>query len=276
MSQHAPRTARIIERIQETSDIFTLRLKYADALEQREFEFEPGQFNMLYLHGVGEVAISIISDPRDSHFIAHTIRDVGRVTHGFAALNAGDQIGIRGPFGRGWPLAEVEGKNVVIVTGGLGCAPVLSVIYYMLRRRERFGRLTILQGVKHANDLIWRERYDAWKQEPDTTVSLAADIPGSDGTLFRGTVVELFNRLDGNSDNSVALLCGPEFMNLAAIGELRARGYADESIWVSLERNMQCATGFCGHCQLGPLFVCRDGPVFRYDQIADWLGKRGF
>ncbi len=276
MSLHAPRTTRIVERIQETSDIFTLRLEYLDALEQQEFEFEPGQFNMLYLHGVGEVPISIISDPRDSHYIAHTIRDVGRVTHGFAALEVGDQIGIRGPFGRGWPLAEVQGKDLIIVTGGLGCAPVLSVIHYVLRRRERFGRLTILQGVKHVNDLIWRERYEQWRQERDTTVLLAADIPGPDQSLFRGTVVDLFNRLDRDGSNGVALLCGPEIMMLTAIGELRAQGYADQSIWVSLERNMQCANGFCGHCQMGPLFVCRDGPVFRYDRIADWLGKRGF
>ena len=276
MSLHAPRTTRIVERIQETSDIFTLRLEYLDALEQQEFEFEPGQFNMLYLHGVGEVPISIISDPRDSQYIAHTIRDVGRVTHGFAALEVGDQIGIRGPFGRGWPLAEVQGKDLIIVTGGLGCAPVLSVIHYVLRRRERFGRLTILQGVKHVNDLIWRERYEQWRQERDTTVLLAADIPGPDQSLFRGTVVDLFNRLDRDGSNGVALLCGPEIMMLTAIGELRAQGYADQSIWVSLERNMQCANGFCGHCQMGPLFVCRDGPVFRYDRIADWLGKRGF
>ena len=276
MSLHAPRTTRIVERIQETSDIFTLRLEYLDALEQQEFEFEPGQFNMLYLHGVGEVPISIISDPRDSHYIAHTIRDVGRVTHGFAALEVGDQIGIRGPFGRGWPLAEVQGKDLIIVTGGLGCAPVLSVIHYVLRRRERFGRLTILQGVKHVNDLIWRERYEQWRQERDTTVLLAADIPGPDQSLIRGTVVDLFNRLDRDGSNGVALLCGPEIMMLTAIGELRAQGYADQSIWVSLERNMQCANGFCGHCQMGPLFVCRDGPVFRYDRIADWLGKRGF
>lgn len=276
MSVHLPRPARVVERVQEARDIFSLRLRYADVAAQEEFEFAPGQFNMLYLHGVGEVAISIVSDPRDSHSILHTIRVVGRATRGLAALQVGDEVGVRGPFGRGWPLKAALGRDLVLVTGGLGCAPVVSVINYVMRRRERYGRVTILQGVRHADDLIWRERYAAWAREPDTEVLLAADMPGQDGQLFHGTVVELFNRVQWNPDNTMAMLCGPEVMMLAAVGELRDRGLGDEAIWVSLERNMQCANGLCGHCQVGPLFVCRDGPVFSYAEIADWFGKRGF
>lgn len=272
---HTPRAARIIERTQESSEVFTLRLRYRDPPGERGTVFAPGQFHMIALHGVGEVPISIVNDPLDDQYFDHTIRAVGRVTNGLDALRVGDWVGVRGPFGRGWPLAECEGRDLVLLTGGLGCAPLVSVIEYVTRRRERYGCLVILQGVKHRNDLIWRERYDAWAQLPDTEVLLAADIVEQDRGLFRGTVVELFHRCQADLSNSVAMLCGPEPMMLAAVGELRGQGLSDQEIWLSLERNMHCGTGLCGHCQLGPKFVCKDGPVFRYDELAEWFGKKG-
>ena len=271
-----PRPARVVERIQESPDIFTLRLQYPDAVSGERIVFAPGQFNMVYLHGVGEVPISIVSDPDSEQLFDHTIRAVGRVTRGLSALREGDQVGIRGPFGRGWPLAEAEGKDLVIVTGGLGCAPVVAVINYVFRRRERFGHVTLLQGVKHHEDLIWRERYASWAEQPDTTVALAADNPGHDSSLFEGNVVQLFDRVEVAADNAIAMLCGPEIMMKFSADALLARGFAPESLWVSMERNMQCANGLCGHCQVGPLFVCRDGPVFRYDQVAEWFFRKGF
>lgn len=278
MNLHAvvPRQARVLERIQESADIFTLRLEYPDEAGQRRFVFAPGQFNMVYLHGVGEVPISIVSDPENAHCFDHTIRAVGRVTEGLSNLKPGDSVGIRGPFGRGWPLAEAEGKDLVIVTGGLGCAPVVAVINYVFRRRERFGHVTLLQGVKHRNDLIWRDRYTEWAGQPNTTVALAADNPERDDRLFEGNVVQLFDRVDLNPENGIGLLCGPEIMMHFAIEALRSKGYADTDLWVSMERNMHCANGQCGHCQVGPLFVCRDGPVFRYDQVAQWFYRKGF
>jgi NAD(P)H-flavin reductase len=265
-----------MERIQESSDIFTLRLHYPDAEGGRPFVFAPGQFNMVYLHGVGEVPISIVSDPEDDHYFDHTIRSLGRVTRGLERLREGDHVGIRGPFGRGWPLAEAEGKDLVIVTGGLGCAPVVAVINYIFRRRERFGHVTLLQGVKHRNDLIWRERYAQWSEQPDTLVALAADNPDHDRSLFQGNVVQLFDRIELPSDNAIAMLCGPEIMMKFSVEALLERGFSTTDLWVSMERNMQCATGLCGHCQVGPLFVCRDGPVFRYDQVAEWFYRKGF
>lgn len=273
---HLPKPARVIERHQESDDIFTLRLQYQDAEGQQPYVFTPGQFNMVYLHGVGEVPISIVSDPEDDHCFDHTIRVVGRVTEGLSQLKAGDHVGIRGPFGRGWPLHAAEGKDIVIVTGGLGCAPVVAVINYIFRRRDHFGHVTILQGVKHHHDLIWREQYAQWAQQPDTTVALAADNSGSDSSLFEGNVVQLFSRVELNPENSIAMLCGPEIMMKFSIEALLGRSYKDSDIWVSMERNMQCANGMCGHCQVGPLFVCRDGPVFRYDEIAEWFFRKGF
>ena len=275
MSVHLPRPARIVERIQESHDIFTLHLECPEDAECTDLRFCPGQFHMIALHGVGEVPISIVSDPGDRTEVRHTVRAVGRVTRGLERLVPGDWVGLRGPFGRGWPMLECVGRDLILITGGLGCAPLVSVIEYVMRRRQRFGRLVILQGVRHRDDLIWRERYDAWAAMPDTQVLLATDVVAQDRSLFHGNVVELFQKLDRDLGNSMALLCGPEPMMLAAVAELRALGVSDRSIWLSLERNMHCGVGLCGHCQLGPKFVCRDGPVFRYDELAEWFGKKG-
>lgn len=269
-----PRPARILAREQESPDIFTLRLAYADGAPPPRFT--PGQFNMVYLFGVGEVPISIASDPDEPAYLDHTIRVVGRVTGGLAALQPGQQVGLRGPFGRGWPMAAAAGRDLLIVTGGLGCAPVLSVINYAQHRRERFGRLIILQGVRHSNDLIWRRRYAAWAADPGTEVHLAADVVAPHDDLYHGRVTELFRQIEPNPVNTLAMLCGPEVMMRAAVAELRTRSLPDSAIWVSLERNMQCGDGLCGHCQIGPKFVCRDGPVFPADEIAPWFGVRGF
>ena len=271
-----PRVAEVLERIDEAPGLVTLRLRLADPEAQAAYTFAPGQFNMLYLPGGGEVPISIVSDPRDEHVIDHTIRAVGRITRPLARLAVGDCIGLRGPYGRGWPLHEAEQKDVVIVTGGLGCAPVVSVINYIVRRRERFGRLNIVQGVKHSSDLIWRERYEAWAALPDTRVLIAADRADPVWPWHRGRVTELFDDLRFDPHAVTVMMCGPEGMMKAVAAMMQERGVAGEDLWLSMERNMQCGVGLCGHCQLGPWFVCRDGPVFRWDQVAPWLAVAGF
>ncbi|MEW6728317.1 MAG: FAD/NAD(P)-binding protein [Pseudomonadota bacterium] len=273
MNPYLPREAELVERIQETPTVFTLRLRLTDGAP---YAFAPGQFNMLYLYGVGEVPISIVGDDAGEGLLTHTIRAVGRVTRGLAALGAGDRIGLRGPFGRGWPLTEAEGRDVVVVTGGLGCAPSVSIIHRILRRREHYGRLTIIQGVKHADDLIWRAQYEAWAKMPKVRVLLAADVatPGWGGHV--GLVTALFDRLEVDAGLAMAMLCGPEGMMKAAATGLIRQGLAEENIFLSMERNMQCAVGHCGHCQFGPRFVCRDGPVFAWPQVRELLGTRGF
>ncbi len=270
-----PMSATVVDRIDEAPGIFTLRLQLDDPAQRAAYRFAPGQFNMLGLFGAGEVAISIVSDPDEPELIGHTIRNLGRVTAGLAQLKTGDTVGVRGPFGRGWPLAGIVGRNVLVVTGGLGCAPVVSVINYILMRRAQFGRLAIVQGVKHAQDLIWRERYAYWRTLPRTEVWLAADVGAPLWPGHVGRVTELFDRIDITPDMAV-LLCGPEIMMITAIRQLLGRGIAPGSISLSMERNMQCGHGVCGHCQIGPHFVCRDGPVFAYPYIAEWLGRKGF
>ncbi|EIJ34426.1 FAD/NAD(P)-binding protein [Thiothrix nivea] len=273
---YLPHEAEIVERIQEAPDIFTLRLQFTDPYQQASYSFAPGQFNMLYLHGVGEVPISIVSDPDNANLYDHTIRVVGRVTRAMATLQAGDFIGVRGPYGRGWPMAEAEGRDVLLITGGLGCAPVVSVINFMQQRRDRFARLIIMQGVKHANDLIWREQYEGWAQLPNTQILLAANETTPHWAFDKGFVTDLLDKAIFEPDNAIAMLCGPEIMMQVASQRLLEHQVAADDIWLSMERNMHCAVGHCGHCQFGGQFICKDGPVFPLPAISRLLGVKGF
>ena len=274
---YQPREAEVVARAQETRDMFTLRLRLADRGAREAYRFAPGQFNMLHVPGVGAVPISIASDPAQYETLDHTIRAVGRVTRVLERFQPGDRLGLRGPYGRGWPMRDAEGQDLLVVTGGLGCAPVVAAISYAVQRRNRFRRLIILQGVKHSADMLWRERYDAWSRLPDTQVRLAADQPAKGWTGHRGLVTDLLGQVRFDPQQTVAMLCGPEPMMLAAAERLTAgMGMSGDHIWLSLERGFQCGVGHCGHCQMGPYFVCRDGPVFPYRQIGWLLGTKGF
>ena len=268
--------AEIVERLQESPTIFTLRLRFTDPGIRSIYRFAPGQFNMVYLYGVGEIPISIVSDPEDPFLLDHTIRTVGRVTRGMARLQAGDRLGVRGPYGRGWPLDKAGGRDVILVTGGLGCAPLVSVINYIIRRREQYGRFVLMQGVKHSDELLWRGKYERWSRMPDTQVMLAADVAGSNWPWLVGRVTALLEQVSIDPMNCIVMMCGPEIMMRTAIENLLQRGVPEEVIWLSMERNMQCGTGHCGHCQLAGKFVCRDGPVFCYQDVKTFLGKKGF
>ena len=276
MNPYLPAEAEIVERIEESPSVFTLRLRLCDPAARGAYRFAPGQFNMLYLYGVGEVPISIVSDPQDTEHLLHTIRMVGRVTRGMAVLRAGERIGLRGPFGRGWPLERAAGHDLLIVTGGLGCAPVVSVINYVIMRRSSFGRLTIIQGVKHAEELLWRDRYAYWGGLPDTQVLLSADHGGPVWPWHVGLVTDLFDDARIAADRTQAMMCGPEGMMRASIAALKKQGLEEDRIYLSMERNMQCAVGHCGHCQYGPSFVCRQGPVFPYPEVKALFDVRGF
>ena len=267
--------ATIVEKIREAEDIDTYRLGFVDEQVRRTYRFAAGQFNMVYLFGVGEVAISIVSDPDEPQVLDHTIRVVGRVTKSIARLQPGDELGIRGPFGQGWPLDAVQGKDVVIVTGGLGCAPVVGAIEYIFRRRTQYGAVKILHGVKTPHDLLFRERFDAWRRHPDTQVLLTSDQPDKTWHYHVGVVIELFEQVRVDPARTIVLMCGPEIMMRLGVPILMQRGIPETAIYVSLERHMECGIGLCGHCQMGPYFLCKDGPVMRYDRVAPWLGQAG-
>lgn len=267
--------ARIVGKVQEAPGIYTFRLRLTDPQVRRAYGFAAGQFNMVYAFGVGEVPISIVSDPEDPDLLDHTIRVGGRVTQVIGRLEPGAVLGIRGPFGRGWPLEEARGKDVVIVTGGLGCAPVVGAIEYIFRRREAYGAVKILHGVKTPKDLLYRDRFDAWRRHPNTEVYLSSDQPEKTWRYHVGVVTELFEQVTLDPARSVVMMCGPEIMMRLGTPILLERGVPGSAIYVSLERHMECGIGLCGHCQMGPYFLCKDGPVMRYDAIAPFLGKAG-
>lgn len=267
--------AKIQMKRRESDDIDTYRFRLVDPAVRRAYRFSAGQFNMVYVFGVGEVAISIVSDPDEPEWLDHTIRVVGRVTKAIAQLDVGDVLGIRGPFGRGWPLADLREKDIVVVTGGLGCAPVVGAIEYIFRRRRDFGAVKILHGVKTPHDLLYRERFDAWRRQPDTEVYLTSDRADKSWRFHVGVVTELFHAVRFEPAKTAVLMCGPEIMMRLGAPILIERGIPAGAIYVSLERHMECGIGLCGHCQLGPYFLCKDGPVMSYEQVGDWLGRGG-
>lgn len=273
---YLPVEAEIVDRIQESATIFTLHLRFVEPEYHERFIYYPGQFNMLYLYGVGEVAISIVSDPENKQTITHTIRAIGRVTRALQKLQPRDRIGVRGPYGRGWPLDEVSGKDVVVVTGGLGCAPSVSIINYILTRREQYGNLSILQGVKHSDDFIFRKQYALWQKVPHTEVYIAANQAGPKWPWSIGYVTDMIDKITLDPEHTIVMMCGPEMMMKTAINVLSKKGIPERQIYLSMERNMECGIGQCGHCQYGGFFICKDGPVFAYSEIKELFHEPGF
>lgn len=264
-------SARIAEIRHETPGVATYALAFDDAKLAADYRFQAGQFNMLYLPGVGEVAISISGDPQKTAPVPHTIRAAGNVTRALTRFEAGTRIGVRGPFGSSWPLEACRGKDVLLVAGGIGLAPLRPAIYELLAGRSEFGEVTLLYGVRRPEDLLYREEYNAWSDggiDVQTTVDRAP--LGYTGNV--GVVTVLLDRLPvPRPDDTRLLTCGPEVMMWYAIQAALRRGLAAQAVSVSLERNMNCAIGLCGHCQLGPEFLCKDGPVFPYDRVASLL-----
>lgn len=265
-----PRLYRVERTRQDTYDTFTMELKPVDTPNG---PFTPGQFNMLYVFGVGEVPISISGDPAKQGMLAHTTRAVGTVTKVMRNLAVGDTVGVRGPFGRGWPVEESEGSDVLIVAGGIGLAPLHPVLYQILARREKFGKIVLLYGTRTPKDILFRTELEKWRSRFDLEVMVTVDNATSTWKGNVGFVTQLARRAPLDPYNTVAMICGPEIMMRYTTMELMQRGMTPDNIYLSMERNMKCATGLCGHCQFGPTFVCKDGPVFAFTQLDHWLAK---
>ncbi len=263
-----PRVARVVKRKREIADVVTLEI------EGGAFDFAPGQFNMLTAFGVGEAAISVSGDSANSARLVHTIRAVGAVSRALTELHVGEPIGLRGPFGRGWPMVEAEGRDVIVVAGGLGLAPLRPALYRLFAEREKYGRILLLFGARSPADILFRDELEAWRGRLDVEVEATVDHARGDWRGNVGVVTTLLSRAQFDAANALAMLCGPEIMMRFVANALLERGVAQERVYLSMERNMKCAIGWCGHCQFGPVFICRDGPVFPYSQLRGLIAKK--
>jgi len=267
-----PEPFEVRQHVKETGDTFTLTLAPVGGARFRPFA--PGQFNMLYVFGIGEVPISISGDPAKPEQLVHTIRSVGATTRAMQGLKRGDWLGVRGPFGTAWPVAEAHGQDVVLIAGGIGLAPIRPALYHVLLHRALYGRVVLLYGARTPRDMLYARELREWRSRFDVEVEVTVDRATMDWQGSVGVVTKMVQRSPFDPRSATAFICGPEVMIRYASQALEQRGTPLGSIFVSMERNMKCAVGVCGHCQFGPFFVCKDGPVFRYDRIQRFFGMR--
>lgn len=261
-----PRVHVVLDVVDEAPDVVTLR---AAPIHGAPAAFRPAQVSMVGAFGVGEAAISISSPARETRFHEYTIRRVGAITSALTALERGDQFWTRGPFGSSWNLDERG--DILVVAGGLGLAPLRSAIYQILDERHRFERATLIVGARESSHLLYAREYDAWRRRGlDVIETIDQPEPGWAG--ITGFVPQVVADIDLAPEHATALVCGPDVMMRLAADVLVETGVPADRIQLTLERNMQCGNGLCGHCQLGPLIVCRDGPVVPYSRVGDLLG----
>ncbi|MCX6989699.1 MAG: FAD/NAD(P)-binding protein [Chlamydiae bacterium] len=261
-----PKVYQIQSVTQESQDVFSLALS---AKEGEAPSFLPGQFNMLYLFGFGEVPISISGDPSKKGEFVHTIRLAGAVTKAMQKLQKGDEIGVRGPFGTHWPLSQKD-CDVLVIAGGLGLAPLRPALFHLAAHRKQYKKITLLYGTRTPEDILYKEELQQWERQ-GIEVKVSVDRADASWRGHVGVITTLISKYLTAPQNTQVLVCGPEIMIKFAIHELLRTEIDERAIYLSMERNMQCAVGFCGHCQYGPYFLCKDGPVFSYEPLKTWL-----
>lgn len=267
-----PQAVEILSWEEESEHVFTIETNAPPGYGG----FQAGQFNMLYVPGAGESAISISGDPGDPGILTHTVRAVGNVTGALRDLRPPQSIGLRGPYGQPWPLAEARGRELLLLAGGIGLAPLRPVLYAALAVAAQFKSISLLLGARSPAELLYAEQLQRWRSNERVRVLASVDTASQEWHGDVGVITDLISRAEFDPAQVVAMICGPEIMLRFCAKRLRELGVAPEAIYVSLERNMQCAAGFCGHCQLGPYFVCKDGPVFAYADVERYLMTREF
>lgn len=270
ISNYIPEAATLAYVYLETQDTSTLVFN----CDKKPANFKPGQFNMIFLPGIGEVPISISGDPSQPEKLVHTIRNVGNVTAKILSMPIGSDLGFRGPYGESWPIEKCAGKDIVIIAGGIGLAPLRPVIYSLLANRNAYGKISLLYGARTQEDLLYRNQLEEWIRNPDIHVEMSVDKGHDDWHGHVGVITRLIPMAEFNPENSVSMICGPEIMIRYSIRELQRMGVKDNSIYVSMERNMKCGIGHCGHCQYGGYFVCKDGPVFSYEDVMSLMAVK--
>ncbi|MHA1157991.1 MAG: FAD/NAD(P)-binding protein [Alphaproteobacteria bacterium] len=265
-----PQVYAVRRHRQELDDTTTLDLA---PLEGGCITFLPGQFTMLGLPGIGEIPISISGNPDEPGRLTQTIRAVGSVSAALAALQPDARVLVRGPFGRPWPTELAEGKRLLIVAGGLGLAPVRPIVYWALANRGRLAGVDLLYGARSPDNIPYGAQLLGWLASERLNGSVIVDRHAEEWAGPVGPVTELIGRSNFDPASTIAMICGPEIMMRFVIMALEARGLPDTHMWVSMERNMKCGVGWCGHCQMGPYLLCRDGPVFRVDQVRTLMTR---
>jgi len=270
-----PCWTEVVEVQPEIENISTVWLRFKDAALRKNYAFEPGQFNMLYLPGYGEAAISICSDVEKRDLIGHTVRFAGNVTRAVGRLKIGETVGLRGPFGTHWPIEQLEGKDIILAAGGIGLPPLRPVIYHIIRNRSKYGKVILLYGARTPADLLYTSQFEEWRKA-DIDVQITVDRADDTWKGQVGVVSMLFYHFRFDQTKTAVLTCGPEIMIRFVVFEALARRIPAGQIFVSLERNMKCGQGSCGHCQLGPFFVCKDGPVFPFSALEPYFSVEEF
>lgn len=269
VNPYRPWPARItsITQLTQKEKLFEIRL--IDEEVRNAFVFEAGQFVELSIFGVGEAPISISSAPSKQGFIELCVRETGTVTGALHKKQCGDIVGLRGPFGRGFPFEEMKGHDVLLVAGGLGIAPLKSLINHIHDERHAFGKVTILLGARTPDEILFRRQFDMWKHREDFDLQMTVDHADDTWDGAEGLVTQLFERIEVNPDNTYGAICGPPVMYKFVFEEMRKKNLDAEKIFVSLERKMKCGMGMCGHCGVGHQYACVDGPVFSYWEAAN-------
>ncbi len=268
-----PQLVKINKLVWETEHVYTIYLSPNDEMESG-FRFKPGQFNMVYVFGAGEAAISISSSPFKPKTLIHTIHKVGTVTSALSKYKKGDYIGIRGPFGSSWPVEAGIGKDMCIIAGGIGLAPLRPLIYTLLKNRKDYGKIYILYGARTPQDLLYRVELEQWAKLFNIEIHVTVDRGDQSWKGNVGFAAQLLSYIELDKKNTVSMVCGPEMMMKFTIEDLLDKELPEENIYLSLERNMKCAIGLCGHCQFGPKFICKDGPVFSYPEVRHLLERK--
>ncbi len=266
-----PAPYRVTDKRQDTYDTWTFELEPVDGAP---IVPKPGQFNMLYAFGVGEVPISNAGNFQTDERLVHTIRAVGAVTKALCAAEVGSVIGVRGPFGNTWPIEQAVGQDVVFVAGGIGLPPLRPAIYHVIKNRSDYGRFVLLYGARTPSDMVFLDEVRGWQREYDVDLDLIVDVGDTDWKGKVGLVTKLIPPANFDADDAKAFVVGPEIMMRFVAQGLINRELPPEAINISLERTMRCGVGLCGHCQIGPTLVCRDGACYTWDQVADFLAVK--
>ena len=270
---YTPFATRVRELRAETRDVKTLRLEFEDERVAATFVFEPGQFVELSVAGEGEATFCLASSPQETGYVECSVKRVGLVTEAIHRLDPDALVGLRGPYGNSFPLQRMEGRDLIFVAGGIGLAALRSLIKVVLAERGKFGSILILYGARSVEDLVYREELEQWRSLKGLKTVLTVD-PGGEGAGWKGEVgfvPAVLERLKPGGKNSTVVTCGPPIMIRYVLATLDKMGFDPQEVITTLEMKMKCGLGHCGRCNVGPLYVCRDGPVFTYAQIREFV-----